>query len=337
MNKILTLRQQIKEFYAQRDSYLGPIIKAIVMLVILLVINTQIGYSDTLLQWNIIAIAVLAAALLPWGAMTFIAALFTIIHLFALSWEIAVIVGIFFFIAAIMQYVFLPGFGLAIVLIPVFYYLHIPFVVPLVLGLVGGMTTFIPSMVGAFLYYFFVGIQANADYFMRTSGSSASMMDRFPQILSIIKGNDLMLISIIAFGLITLVVYIIRRRSIDYASYIALAVGTILNIVIFLIGSFTGNVVMSYLEVFLGSVIAFVIASGVELWLTATDYDHTEYLQYEDDDYVYYVKAVPKIRITGEEVKVKEITSEEPEYVINITDDNYDTDKKIQLENFRKE
>jgi hypothetical protein len=30
-------------------------------------------------------------------------------------------------------------------------------------------------------------------------------------------------------------------------------------------------------------------------------------VQYEDDEYYYYVKAVPKITITGEDVKVKHI------------------------------
>ena len=30
--------------------------------------------------------------------------------------------------------------------------------------------------------------------------------------------------------------------------------------------------------------------------------------EYEDDDYVYYVKAVPKIKITSEKVEIKDIT-----------------------------
>ena len=35
------------------------------------------------------------------------------------------------------------------------------------------------------------------------------------------------------------------------------------------------------------------------------DYSRTERLQFEDDEYYYYVKAVPKSVITGSEKKVK--------------------------------
>ena len=35
----------------------------------------------------------------------------------------------------------------------------------------------------------------------------------------------------------------------------------------------------------------------------------TEYLQYEDDDYYYYVKAVPKIAVSAPDVKVQKINA----------------------------
>ena len=33
------------------------------------------------------------------------------------------------------------------------------------------------------------------------------------------------------------------------------------------------------------------------------NFRRTEYVQYEDDEYYYYVKAVPKINVAGEDVK----------------------------------
>ena len=41
----------------------------------------------------------------------------------------------------------------------------------------------------------------------------------------------------------------------------------------------------------------------------SVDYSRTEYVQYEDDEYYYYVKAVPKINIVNAEVKVKQINA----------------------------
>lgn len=313
MDKIYDIRQKLKELYLKYDAYVTPVAKALTMLVILLVINSVIGYSQSFTSWNIVAIAVLIAALLPWPAITPIAAVFALVNLYSLSWEVALVTAAFMFMAAVAQYVFLPGYGIAIALIPALYYLHIPYAVPLVLGVAGGMTSFIPSGVGIFFCYFLDGVSKNADYFMRTSGSGASVLERFPQIFAIIKDNKLMLISIIAFSVTTLLVHIIKKLSSDYSSYIALAVGTIANIVIFLIGGFTADASLPYIEIFVGSVVGFIVASIVILWVSAADYNHAEHLTYEDDDYIYYVKAVPKIKVTAKKVKIRDLTSGESE------------------------
>ena len=38
------------------------------------------------------------------------------------------------------------------------------------------------------------------------------------------------------------------------------------------------------------------------------DYKHTENVQFEDDDYYYYVKAIPKRKVAAPDRKVKNIT-----------------------------
>ena len=54
-----------------------------------------------------------------------------------------------------------------------------------------------------------------------------------------------------------------------------------------------------------GSVIGGLIAALAQFMGCTLDYAQKEYLQFEDDDYYYYVKAVPKIHVTKEERKVK--------------------------------
>ena len=52
------------------------------------------------------------------------------------------------------------------------------------------------------------------------------------------------------------------------------------------------------------------IAAGfvLEFFFLAVDYSRTETLQFEDDEYYYYVKAVPKVGVTLPEKQVKHIT-----------------------------
>jgi hypothetical protein len=47
--------------------------------------------------------------------------------------------------------------------------------------------------------------------------------------------------------------------------------------------------------VLVGSIVGGIIALIVRFGQGILDYQHTERVQFEDDDYYYYVKAVPKI------------------------------------------
>ena len=58
-----------------------------------------------------------------------------------------------------------------------------------------------------------------------------------------------------------------------------------------------------------GIVVSVVIALIYQFFVFAVDYTRTEYLQYEDDDYYYYVKAVPKLTVSAPDVKVQRIYS----------------------------
>ena len=47
----------------------------------------------------------------------------------------------------------------------------------------------------------------------------------------------------------------------------------------------------------------------MEFFLFHLDYARTEQVQFEDDEYYYYVKAVPKVTVSGKEKQVKQINS----------------------------
>ncbi len=73
----------------------------------------------------------------------------------------------------------------------------------------------------------------------------------------------------------------------------------------------------SYKELILGSVLAVLIGLVLELFLFSVDYARCESLQYEDDEYYYYVKAVPKVTITSPEKTVKRINERQATEIID--------------------
>ena len=58
----------------------------------------------------------------------------------------------------------------------------------------------------------------------------------------------------------------------------------------------------------LGVFVGFVL----EVVFFSVDYSRTENVQFEDDEYYYYVKAIPKIGVSVPDKKVKHITERQP-------------------------
>lgn len=77
----------------------------------------------------------------------------------------------------------------------------------------------------------------------------------------------------------------------------------------YLLGSFIAGISVSYVGVLVGCVICSILAMLISFWGEALDYSRPEFLQYEDDDYVYYVKAVPKMKLANPEPRVQEINA----------------------------
>ena len=61
--------------------------------------------------------------------------------------------------------------------------------------------------------------------------------------------------------------------------------------------------------IILGSILAVVVGIVLQFFVFHLDYEKTENLQFEDDDYYYYVKAVPKVSVEPPKRTVKRINS----------------------------
>ena len=68
----------------------------------------------------------------------------------------------------------------------------------------------------------------------------------------------------------------------------------------------TGRIV----QVILGCMVSLVIALVLDFMILSVDYSRVEHTQFEDDEYYYYVTAVPKMHIPEQEKEIKRITSE---------------------------
>ena len=157
------------------------------------------------------------------------------------------------------------------------------------------------------VYYFLKGIKEN-DAFLSTADEDA-MLSRFTLVLQQIVGNKELYVTVAAFVITAIMIYLIRSQSLDHAWTIAVVMGNVVNLVILLVGSFLLGNTENVLWIILGTAVAIVGGLLMEFFLFHLDYARAEQVQFEDDEYYYYVRAVPKVFVSNQEKQVKQINS----------------------------
>lgn len=307
MMQLLVFKENLKRFYGKYSIYIVPILKFVVGAVAFFLINSNIGFMTRLNHPLIPVVMGLVASIVPYGVTAFLAGCFVVIHVSRVSLEVALILCMLILAVMMLYYGFRPGDGYLLLLTPMLFFFKIPYVIPLLVGLSGGLMSIVPVSCGVCVYYMMMYLKQNAGVL---AGSSVSeLAARFIQVAKSVFGNELMWVMAAAFAAAIAIVYIIRRLPVDYSWTIATIAGVITELIVIFIGDFNYNLPVSLLSMILGILVSVIIALIYQFFVFAVDYSRTEYLQYEDDDYHYYVKAVPKIAVSAPDVKIHRIYS----------------------------
>lgn len=304
---LLVFKERIRAFYARYAAYVTPVMKFIYAFFIFFLLNQNIGYMQKLNNPVIEIGLALVCSVLPYGAITVIAALFMLAQISAVSLELTLIAVVFMLIVGLLYYGFQPGDSYLLVLVPFFFAIKIPYAIPLLIGLSGGIISVIPVSCGVVIFYMLLYVKQNAG--ILTNDTAVEITQKYIQIAKAVMSNKLMLVMIVAIAAALITVRVIRGLSIDYAWPVAIAAGTIAQLIVIFIGDFTMNVSIPIMQLVVGVAGAVVIAGIYHFFVFTVDYSRTEYVQFEDDDYYYYVKAVPKITVSTPDVKVQKINS----------------------------
>ena len=307
MTGLLEIKQHLKVFYSRYDIYLIPAMKFLLAFFAFLFINGQIGFMERAASPAVTLLLALLCSFLPVNMIAVFGGILVCAHAFALSLEtLAVVAGVLFVMYAVYFRV-APGHGYILVLTPMAFFLKIPHVMPLVLGLLGGPVCAVPLACGTVCYYLMYYMKNNEK--LLSSSEAEKMSERLMYLVENVLNNKNMLLTILVFAVTLTIVYAIRRLSMDYSWYVAICAGAVINVVLFLIGGLLLKASVSIGGVVLGTLAGILIALLVEFFVRSVDYSRTEYTQFEDDEYYYYVKAVPKMSIALADKKVKRINS----------------------------
>lgn len=295
MNGVLILRDTLRAVYARYGAFLKPVFKMLLAFVMLVVIQKNIGCYAILSKPAVILAASVACAFFPWGFISFIAALFVIGNMFAVSAVMAAAAAAFGVAVFVLYYGYHPGTGIIISLIPLMFALKLPFAVPLILGLNVGIYAALPAAIGVICYgmihFFAVNVAGLNDTAAASAVSSSELLDMGKELI----GNKYMLITLAAFVLCIAAVSIISRSSINNGKVLSVSAGAVILAVFMIVGGAItgeGSVIADVIEL----ILSYAVSAVYVQVLYGADYRRIERICYEDDDYYYYVKAVPKLK-----------------------------------------
>ncbi len=336
MTALLEFKQKLKGLYGQYDIYILPVLKFILSLVYFVWINMNMGYMQELDNIFIVLILALICSILPSAVMVFAGFVLMIGHCYALGIEVAAFMLVVVLFMMILFLRFSSGKNVVLVYAPLSFAFNVPVLFPIGCGLLSSSIAALPAGCGVIIYYFIRLLRAQSQ---ALQSPDAEIIDKLTILADGFVQNWEMWVHVIAVILVVLLVNLIRTRAFDYAWRIAIVAGGVAYVMIMIAGGFYFGLTISVVPLIIFSVLAVLVGIVLEFFVFGGDYSRTERLEYEDDEYYYYVKAVPKASVATSERSIKKINAEpvkEEEHVVSYSNPIFPGEEKPQKSAHRR-
>ena len=308
MATILEMKEKITRFYGRNELYINPVLKFLLAFVTFLMINQNIGFMASISRTPIALLLALVCSIIPINGMIVLASAVIVADMYALSLEVCLVTVMVFAVLYLVYFRFAPKYGYDVVLMPVCFKLHIPYVMPVGEGLLREGYSVFAVACGTILFFFLDGVRQNAAVLSSTAETEEAA-SKIVVVLNQLMGNKEMYLVILSFMLVTVMVLFIRRLSIDYAWTAAIVIGALVNFIVLFAGYLLLGISGRLMGLVIGSLVSLGLALILEFLFFNLDYTRTERVQFEDDEYYYYVKAIPKMYVAKKEKQVKTFSS----------------------------
>lgn len=307
MDSIYVLRGRIEELYGRNSKIYDKLWQFVLALVTFMVINDHVGFMKAMTSPIISFGLAVVCTFLPLSMTVVMATALILLHMYSVSLGIFAMTAVLFLIMYIFYLRLAPKMALIVLLMPIAFFLKIPYVVPVACGLMASPGSLVAVISGGIVCYMM-------DYVKKAAASIEgadikSMLSQATDYVSKVFQNKELWVMIIAFVICFFVVFTLRRSSMDHAWKIAVLVGIVVNVVVIVAGDIALGVHTSYSALIGGSIVSLVTGLVLEVFFFSVDYTRGERLQFEDDEYYYYVKAIPKVSVAKSEKTVKRINA----------------------------
>ena len=230
MSGIVQAKNAINKIYSKYAGYINPCLKFILALLVFFVINNRMGYMEKISGGAVVLLVALFCSFMPLAFMALLEGVFILLHMYALSLEMAAVTAVLLFMMYILFLRFTPKEAVVVLLTPIFFIMKVPYLMPLAVGLLGSPISVISVAFGVIMHYVINFASSNEEMF--SSGADQDMVNRIRAIVDGLLANKSMIVVIICFSVVLVLVYVIRKLKINYSWSIAVGAGAFVNLML---------------------------------------------------------------------------------------------------------
>ncbi len=309
LTNLMTFRNACRRFYLKYQFLIELVIKFILSFEAYDRIVTALNYSP-LLERGVIKLGFgVAGAILPPIITVILCICIAVYEVFAGSPIMALLALMVFVVLYCFAARFSGKYAYAIVAIPLLVHFNLHYLVALLLGLTATPVAIFPAIVGVVTYYIFGAIK-NSITGEKISSLDA-VLDLYQRFMTDIFVNKEMIVVAALFAAVIIVMWAVKKLRFDYSFEVTIVLGGVLMVVGHIVGGRFADITVTTSRVIIGTVFSVLMAYVIQFFMMILNYSGTESVQFEDDDYYYYVKAVPKLdKVVIGEVVVSEEAKE---------------------------
>lgn len=302
MSSILAIRDTIRDFLRKYDEVTTPVFRFILAYIMFSSINSEYGYSDLFERGIVVFLLSVISALVSTTVVVFLAGVVIVINCFAVGVEVG-ICAVFIFMIMYCTYMrVFPNTGWILALVPILYMWNLPYAIPIVVVIFAGASGIVPAAFGVVIYQF--GVYVHDVKNLLATATEEDTFLAYTYLIDAVLKNKEMLLDIIVYAVVILITFVIYKLPLDYIWYIAIGIGGVLNIIAFMSCGMILDVEINTGNVIIGTIIGVLVAVIVQMCKSMVDYSRKETVQFEDDEYYYYVKAIPKYNVSAKKKNV---------------------------------
>lgn len=289
MKEIYKLKEELLELYRTTGLPLVIASKTVIGMITIVLINLNMGALEQLKGLPaVIGVSVLVGVL-PISLGTIVLMCFTIGHIFAVSYVAAAIVAGVLVLLFSFGKLFSPKETYLFVAAFIISLMGGTYAAPLVLGMLGSVLGVVP-LLGGVIWYSMIAMISD----MKSMLSEVTMTEAIFTVLEGVTSDSAIFLSIIVVGVSYIVVTVVKKSSLDESWKVGLIFAAAANVILMFVGGLFTSASVPYFTLLVGTVGGVVLGLIVEIFVHNVDYRGVEHIQFEDDEYCYIVKAIPK-------------------------------------------